>query len=89
MADQTTSQLHNVQAFWKKAFDESMTRATAFYGEMAKVDAKGTEQAGHMVDEMAKLTKESIAYASALGAEWRRASLDAMKKSTELFTAGQ
>ena len=89
MADTTTSQVQNVQAFWKKAVDDAMARTTAFYGEFAKLDAKGTEQAGHAVDEMAKLTKESIAYASALGAEWRRASLEAVKKSTEMFTVGQ
>ena len=88
MADQTTSQVHNVQAFWKKAVDDAMGRTNAFYTEVAKMDAKGTEQAGHAVDEMAKLTKESIAYASAMGAEFRRMSLEAVKRSTDLFNVG-
>ena len=38
-----------------------------------------------MVDEAAKITKESIAYSSALAAEWRRLSLEAVKRTADMF----
>jgi hypothetical protein len=86
MADTFTSQVQNVQAFWSKAVEETLNRTNAVYGEFAKVDAKTTEQAGLMVDEAAKMTKESIAYSSALAAEWRRLSLEAVKRTADMFT---
>ena len=43
MADTFTSQVHNVQAFWSKAVEETLNRTNAVYGEFAKVDAKTTE----------------------------------------------
>jgi hypothetical protein len=85
MADQVTAQVQDVQAFWKKTFEDAMGRTNAVYAEFAKLDAKSTEQAGFAVDEMAKIAKESIAYFSAISNEYRRLSLEAMKKSTEMF----
>jgi hypothetical protein len=88
MLENQNVQLQQVQAFWKKAIEDAFGRTTSFYEEVAKADAKRSEQATQVVDEMAKLTKESFAYASALGAEWRRLSLEAMKRSTEMFHIG-
>ena len=34
-----------------------------------------------MVDEMAKLTKESLAYNAQLASEWRKLTLDALSKA--------
>lgn len=85
MADPFTSQVHNVQAFWTKAFEETVNRTNAVYAEIGKVDTKTTEQVGQMVDEAAKLTKESIAYSSALATEWRRLSLEAVKRTADMF----
>lgn len=79
-------QLQQVQAFWMKAVQDTFGKTQAFYEEMAKVDASRNEQASGAIDEMAKLTKESIAYSAALGAEWRRLTLEAIKRSTEMFT---
>jgi hypothetical protein len=85
MADMFTAQVHNVQAFFTKAVEETVNRTNAVYAELGKVDAKTTEQAGLMVDEAAKMTKESIAYSSALAAEWRRLSLEAVKRTADMF----
>lgn len=88
MADKENVQLQQVQAFWKKSMDDALARTTAFYDELAKMETKRNEQATQVVDELAKLTKESFAYASALNAEWRRLSLEAVKRSSEMFTVG-
>ena len=85
MTENITSQVQNVQAFWKKAVEETVNRTNTVFAEVAKVDAKTTEQAGNMVDEAAKLTKESIAYSSALASEWRRLSLEAVKRTADMF----
>lgn len=79
-------QLQQVQAFWMKAIEDTFGKTQAFYEEMGKLDASRNEQVSGAVDEMAKLTKESIAYSAALGAEWRRLTLEAIKKSTEMLT---
>jgi hypothetical protein len=82
-------QLQQVQAFWKKAIEDTLGRTAAFYEELAKVDASRNEQASGAVDEIAKLTKESLAYSASLGAEWRRLTLEAIKRSTEMFSVGK
>lgn len=87
MTDMFTSQVQNIQAFWTKAVEETMNRTNAVYTELGKVDAKTSEQAGLVVDEAAKLTKESIAYSSALASEWRRLSLEAVKRTADMFAA--
>ena len=89
MSEMVNVQLQQVQAFWKKAIEETFTRTNAFYDELGKLDAKKNEQATEVVDEMAKLTKESLAYSAALGAEWRRLTLEAIKRSTEMFSVGK
>jgi hypothetical protein len=80
-------QLQQVQAFWMKAIEDTFGKTQAFYEELGKLDASRNEQATGAIDEMAKLTKESIAYSAALGAEWRRLTLEAIKRSTEMFTS--
>jgi len=89
MSEMVNVQLQQVQAFWKKAVEETFGRTTAFYEELGKLDAKKNEQASEVIDEMTKLTKESIAYSAALGAEWRRLMLETMKRSTEMFSVGK
>ena len=69
--------------FWKKAVEQQQQRTEALGEEWAKVEGKGLEQVGTMVDEMAKLTKETLAYQAELGAEWRKLWLDGLKKVGE------
>lgn len=88
MADNQNVQVQQIQAFWKKAVEDAFGRTTSFYEELGKMEAKRNEQASQVIDEMAKLTKESFAYASALSAEWRRLSLEAMKRSSEMMSVG-
>lgn len=71
---------------WQKMTDDSIARATAFYSELEKADAKRVERAESAIEEMAKLQKETLAYGAQLGAEMRKVQLDAFQKVTSLAT---
>ena len=70
---------------WQKMTEESIARATAFYGEVDKLEAKGVERTTVAIDEVAVNFKETLAYGAQLGAEWRRLSMDAVKKASTSF----
>jgi hypothetical protein len=72
-----------LMTFWKKAGDDQLQRMQTLGDEWAKMEAKGFEQWSSTVDEMAKLTKESLAYSAQLTNEWRKTWLDAVKKNGE------
>lgn len=74
------------QDAWKKMMDDSVSRFEKAQEEMARFEQIGMEQAKTAIDEMAKLQKESLAYMSQLGAEWRKATLEAMKTAGAMFT---
>jgi hypothetical protein len=66
--------------------DEQLARVELMYGEMARMQEQSLEQTRHAVDEMAKLTKDSINYFGQLQAEWRKLTLDAAKKSADFLS---
>lgn len=70
---------------WQTMADESIARATSYYEAMDKVEAKGIERAESAIHEMAKLTRETLAYNAQLGAEWRRLSIEAMQRAATAF----
>lgn len=72
---------------WQKMTEESIQRATAFYGEVDKLEAKGVERSTVAVDEVAVNFKETLAYGAQLGAEWRKLTLEAIKQSTTAFAS--
>ena len=72
---------------WRKMTDDSIARMTAFYAELDKVEAKNLERAEQAMHEAAKLTKDTLAYGAQLGAEWRKASLDAFQRFSSFATA--
>lgn len=74
---------------WQKMIDDQVGRADAFYAELGKMDTKGVEQANSMVDEMTKISRESLSYFVQLNAEWRNLTLEAMKKTADLVTLGR
>jgi hypothetical protein len=69
-------------SLWKKAAEDHVARVKSITDEWVKLEGKGYEQAGAMVDEMAKLTKESLAYNAQLASEWRKLTLDAISNAT-------
>ena len=70
---------------WQKMTEESIRRATAFYGEVDKAEAKGVERTTLAIDEVSVNFKETLAYGAQLGAEWRKLSLDAIKQASTMF----
>ena len=70
---------------WQKMTEESIARATAFYGEVDKLEAKGVERSTVAIDEVAVNFKETLAYSAQLGAEWRKLSMEALKQATAAF----
>jgi hypothetical protein len=79
---------HMTKAFeqWQKMTQESIARATAFYTEVDKLDAKGVERTTVAIDEVAVNFKETLAYGAQLGAEWRKLQMEAIKQATAAFT---
>lgn len=78
------SQSHNNGA-WKRMVDEQTGRVESIYAEMAKVEDKGVERLHSAVDESARLMKDSFTWYSELSAEWRKMSLDATRRTAEMF----
>ena len=79
-------------AQFSKAFEmftkmstDGVQRATAFYGEVDKLEAKGIERTTVAIDEMSVIGKETLAYSAQLGAEWRKLTLEAFKQASASF----
>ena len=81
------SQSHN-NTTWKRMVDEQTGRIESIYAEMAKVEDKGLAQMNAAIDESARLVKDSFAWYTELSAEWRKMTLDATRRSAELFVRG-
>jgi methyl-accepting chemotaxis protein len=87
----TVSQSHNNAAtattvapdFMKKAWEEQFARFTQIMDEAAKFQAKYVEQSNAAIDELARLSKESVRYATELSQQMQKVVLDGAKKSTE------
>ncbi|MFT3765250.1 MAG: hypothetical protein QM820_07000 [Minicystis sp.] len=86
MSDTKSSQVREAQNAWKKMVDEQVARTELLFGEAARLQEQSLEQSRHAIDEMAKLTKESLNYFAQLSAEWRKLTLDAAKKSADLVS---
>ena len=88
MVEQITSQVQHGFGMWKKAWDDHVARVNAIFGEVNKLEQKNAEQFTNAVDEVAKMTRENLAYATQLTSEWRKVSLETTKKAAS-FVSGQ
>ncbi len=84
MSDKTETKTASTNPF-AKAVDTQLTQLNAFYEEVAKLQAASLEQTKTTLDETARLTKETMGYWANLGAESRRMTLDAYKRTFGLF----
>jgi len=89
MTEQVHSHGQQIADFWGKAIADQMHRIESFYAEVAKLETKGTEQALANLDEMNRLTRETIAYAGQISAAWGIASLDATRRAFEIVSQGK
>ena len=81
MVENIASQVQQGFGMWKKAWEDHMSRVNAVMTEANKLEQKNVEQFTNAVDEVAKLTRENLAYATQLASEWRKLSLEATKKA--------
>ena len=86
MSESKTSQVRETaQAAWKKMVDDHVTRMELAYAEVARVQEQALAQNRQAIDEMAKLSRDSVDYFAQLTAEWRKLTLDATRKTADLF----
>ncbi len=86
MSETKTSQVQEAKGAWKKIVDDSIARMEQGYAEIARAQEQALEHNRQAIDEMAKLQKDSLQYFGQLAAEWRKLTLEATRKTAELFT---
>ena len=69
--------------------DSQLTQITAFYDEVAKLQTASLEQTRTAMDESARLSREALGSFERMGAESRRVTLEAFKRSMGFFAAVQ
>jgi hypothetical protein len=88
MAETNASQSHNAGAPWRKMIEDQVARVEAAQAEAARLEAEGAERAREAIEEMAGLSKATLAYMTQLSAEWRKLSLEATKNAAALWGFG-
>ena len=84
MSSEAQSHGQQIAEFWGKALTDHIARTESFCAEVVKLETKGTEQALANLDEMSRLTRESIAYAGQLNAAWGMVALDATRRAFDI-----
>ena len=79
------TQPQQIGEFWLKAMKDQLTRAETMQKELERIEAHTVERTSEAFEESTKLARESIAYSQKLQADWRKISIDAFKKSSEMF----
>ena len=79
------TQPQQIGEFWLSAMKDQLVRVEMMQKELERIETQSAERANEAVEESTRLARESFAYSQKLGAEWRKLSLDAIKKSTEMF----
>lgn len=85
MAETTKQQAQQMHNEWKSMMEQQTERMGAFYQEVAKVERQSVEQAHKNLDEANRLFKASFDYATQLSEEWRKASLEATRRTMSLM----
>lgn len=84
MDDKANSQSQQMRDTWRKAVSDHAERVEGTFAEMAKLEERSLEQACRQLDEAARLTKVSLAYASELASQWRKLVVDAARRTAEM-----
>ena len=86
MSENVNSQVQQAQTMWTKMMGESATRMEGALTEAARIETMTADHAKTAIDEFAKLSRDGLAYYGQLSAEWRKLTLEAMRRATELAT---
>ena len=89
MSDKARSQSQQFADFFTQPMHDQIARAQAFYTEAEKLRAQAVQQAQANVDELARLTKESMNYANQLAVAWQSLAMKSLKKVADLTAPGQ
>jgi hypothetical protein len=100
MAKETTSQSQKKQpAFdpvvplvmgvdaWARIAEESMGRMQSYYDELAKLENNAYAKAQQYMSNFNQFMTDSASYANDIAAEWRKLTIDATRRTAELFGA--
>ena len=63
-------------------FDDQLKRWESLNKELAKLEQKNLEQARLMIDESAKMMKETLDYSAKLSAEFRRLATESARRGS-------
>jgi hypothetical protein len=69
----------------RKGMTDHAARMQAVVDEYAKAEAMGVANARTMAEESAKLTQETITYATKMSTEWRKAWFEGAQRAMALF----
>jgi hypothetical protein len=69
----------------RRMMDDSFTRWSASFEELARVEGKSAEQMCVAIDEASRLMKDSLNYATQYSTEWRKMSFEASRRVAELM----
>jgi hypothetical protein len=86
MFEKAFSQSQQFMAQWGKLWQDQLEHLDSTTEEAVKLQQHGVARTGQAIDEMATLGKASLQYGNRLGAEWRRVSLEAWRRSAEIMT---
>lgn len=65
---------------WTSLASDSVEKTATICAELDKADARNIEQLDGLVQEVAKLTKDTLTYQAALAAVWRKLTLESMSR---------
>ena len=90
MAEAKTTQAQNSIPFdpvaiWGRMAQDNLERVQTFYDELASYESKAYERAKTATNQLADLANESLTYAIKLANEWRELSIEATRRSAEMF----
>ena len=64
---------------------DQIARTQAIMGELAAYEGVAVQRARTAVDDLTRLTSDSIGYVSQLATEWRKLSIETMQRTAEAF----
>ena len=98
MADKKTSQAQHASHPFQNIPDASFTSASArermpagagqidaLLEQAGEAERKGFEQMRTAIDESARLMNEALAWQAQMSSEWRRMTLEAVRRTTDMF----
>lgn len=87
MSEKNASQSQHYTDGWKKLWDENLARLAGAQEQGARLEAQLMDNLNAAVDQSATLARQTLAYATQLSAEWRKHSLEAARRMSDLFAA--